>query len=162
MPRVVVPTESDERAADYSQRRRKIVSTLLLLAAFLAAVAYGIKTFREQAPRMRGDTVFVSAPAWPKSEPRQAAPKALQANKEFLLVVGSFTDQRDAAALADRLTGMAWPVSIVVPVSATDSLNKVIVSGFADLAAARRVADSLGTALRVRVTIIEPSGTRTQ
>ena len=55
--------------------------------------------------------------------------------------------RRTAEALAARLTGLAWPVSIVVPVTATDSLNKVILSGFEDKAVARRVADSLGAAL---------------
>jgi cell division protein FtsN len=162
VPRVVVPKESEERVAGHSQRRRKVVSTVLLLAVFLAAAAFGVKTWRERMQHVSADTVFVSAPAWPKSEPRQATPKAPQANKEFLLVVGAYADQKEAAALAGRLTGLGRPVSIVVPVSATDSLNKVIVSGFDDRAVARRVADSLSTALRVRVTIIEPTGTRTQ
>ena len=49
-----------------------------------------------------------------------------------------------------------------MPVSATDSLYKVIVRGISDKAIARRVADSLGTALRLRVTIIEPTGTRSK
>ena len=160
MPRVVVPTESEERAADYSQRRRRSAFGVLLLLAFLAAAGVGVKVWRQRSQRLSGDTVFVSAPAWPKTEPRQAAPKAPHANQEFLIVVGAYTDKRAAEALADRLVDLKWPVSVVEPVSATDSLNKVIVSGIADRSVARRVADSLGSALGMRLTIIEPMGAR--
>ena len=162
MPRVVVPSESEERAADYSQRRRRTAFGLLLVLAFLAAAAFGVRYWRQRSQRLSADTVFVSAPAWPKAEPRQASPRAPQPDKEFLLVVGAYADKRAAEALADRLNGLTWPVSVVVPVSATDSLNKVIVSGIADRSVARRVADSLGSALGMRVTIIEPMGARTK
>ena len=162
MPRVVVPSESEARAAGHSQRRRKVVAVVLLLAVVVAAAAVGAKTWRARMQQVNSDTVFVSAPAWPKSEPRQATPRALPADKEFLVVVGAYSDRKEAAALAGRLTGLGRPVSIVVPVSATDSLNKVIVSGIDDRAVARRLADSLSTALRLRVRIIEPTGTRTQ
>lgn len=162
MPRVVVPTESEQRAADYSHRRRRLVFLLLAIGSVLAAGAFGVKTYRERAQRASADTVFVSTPAWPKAEPRQAPPKPPGPNKEFLLQVGAYTDKRDAEALAQHLAGLDWPVSVVVPVRATDSLHKVIVSGFEDRATARRVADSLSSALRTRVTIIEPLGTRSK
>lgn len=135
---------------------------LLLFAASAAAVAFGLKTWRDRTGHVSADTVFVSAPAWPKAEPRAPAPQSPPASKEYLLEVGAFVDKRDAEALADRLTGLSWPVSIVVPVSATDSLNKVIVSGIASAATARRTADSLGSALRLKVTILEPMGARTR
>ena len=106
--------------------------------------------------------MFVSAPAWPKTDARPLAPKPTLAVREYLLQLAAYTSKDEAEDLAARLSGLSWPVSVVVPVSATDSLNKVIVSGIADKATARRIADSLGAALRLRVTIIEPTGTRSK
>ena len=162
MPRVVVPSESEKRAADQLERRRRVRLAVLAAAGVAAAAALGVNTWREQSRKVSADTVFVSAPAWPKAEPRQASPRGPQPNKEYLLQLGAYASMKDAEALAARLTGLAWPVSIVVPVTATDSLNKVILSGFEDKAVARRVADSLGAALGVQVTIMEPMGTRTK
>lgn len=160
MPRVVVPTESEERASGSSTRRRKAVLSLLVVAGVLAAAGYGLRTWQGRAPKASADTVFVSAPAWPKPEARPVPPRPTLATKEFILQVGAYADKQDAQAMADRLIGLTWPVSIVVPVSARDSLNKVIVSGISDPATARRVADSLAQALGRKVTIIEPAGTR--
>jgi cell division septation protein DedD len=162
MPRVVVPTESDERAADMSHRRRKLVLGVLAALIALAASAVALKTWRARGRKASADTVFVSAPAWPKTEARPLAPKPTLASREYLLQLAAYTSKEKAEDLASRLSGLSWPVSVVVPVSATDSLNKVIVSGIADRATARRVADSLGAALRLRVTIIEPTGTRSK
>ena len=162
MPRVVVPTESDERAASISQRRRKIILAIVAVLIALGAAAFAVKTWRERGRKASADTVFVSAPAWPKAEARPLAPKPTLAAREYMLQLAAYTSKDEADDLASRLAGLSWPVSVVVPVSATDSLNKVIVSGIADKATARRVADSLGTALRLRVTIIEPTGTRSK
>ena len=162
MPRVVVPTESDERAADLSHRRRKLVIGVLAAIIALAAAALAAKVWRDRGRMASADTVFVSAPAWPKTEARPLAPKPTLASREYLLQVAAYPSQTAAEDLASRLSGLSWPVSVVVPVSATDSLHKVIVSGIADKATARRVADSLGTALGLRVTIIEPTGTRSK
>lgn len=161
MPRVVVPTESDERAASHSQRRRRIIAIVLALLFLLAAAAFGFKAWRDRARRANAaDTSFVSAPAWPKGESRPLAPKPTLAGKEYLLQLAAYPRKADAEELAGKLAGLSWPVSIVVPVSATDSMNKVIVSGIVDRGTARRVADSLGSALNLKVTIIEPIGTR--
>ena len=161
MPRVVVPTESEEQALDQSHRRRKGVLFVVLGLVSLAAVAVGaFATFRARTPKRSADTVFVSAPAWPKGDPRQASPKPLPPLKEWLLQVGAFTNKKDAEALAARLTGLGYPVSVVAPVSAADSLNKVMVSGMVDRTTARRLADSLGRALGRPITIIEPTGIR--
>jgi cell division septation protein DedD len=163
MPRVVVPTESEERAASHSHRRRKVIAVVLALLCLAAAGALALKTWRDRARKANAaDTAFVSAPAWPKTEARPLAPKPTLASKEYLLQLAAYTSKLEAEELQARLAGLAWPVSIVVPVSATDSLNKVIVSGIADKATARRVADSLGAALHLRVTIIEPTGTRSK
>lgn len=162
MPRVVVPTESEERPSGSSTRRRKAVLALLVLAGVLAAAWFGLRTWRSRMPKASADTVFVSAPAWPKPEPRSGPPRPTLATRDYILQVGAYADKQDAQAMADRLLGLTWPVSIVVPVSAKDSLNKVIVSGISDPAIARRVADSLGQALGRKVTIIEPTGTRTK
>ena len=162
MPRVVVPTESDERAADLSHRRRKTFLAIVVLLLALAAAALALRAGRVRGRKASADTVVVSAPAWPKTEARPLAPKPTLASREYLLQVAAFTSKAAAEDLASRLAGLSWPVSVVVPVSATDSLNKVIVTGIADKATARRVADSLGTALGVRVTIIEPTGTRSK
>lgn len=133
---------------------------MLALVCVLAAAAFGLRTYRTRAPKVSADTVFVSAPAWPKPEPRPTAPREPSPAKEWRVLVGAFTHKKDAEALAARLEGLDWPVSVVVPVSATDSLNKVVVSGMSEKATARRLADSLGKALGRRVTIIEPTGTR--
>jgi cell division septation protein DedD len=133
---------------------------VLLLGVVVLAVVAGLAYARARTRNVSADTVFVSAPAWPAPSYRKAAPQAPQPAKEWLLQVGAYVDKQDAEALAARLRGLAWPVSIVVPVSATDSLNKVIVSGIGDKATARRVADSLGSALKVRVAILEPMGAR--
>jgi cell division septation protein DedD len=162
MPRVVVPSESDERAASISQHRRKVVLAIVATVLALGAAALALKTWRARGRKVSADTVFVSAPAWPKTEARPLAPKPTLASREYLLQVAAYTSKDAAEDLASRLSGLSWPVSVVVPVSATDSLNKVIVTGIADKATARRVADSLGTALGLRVTIIEPTGTRSK
>lgn len=163
MPRVVVPTESDERAASHSQRRRKMVAAVVALLCFLAAAAFVLRAWRERARKASAaDTAFVSAPAWPRIEARPLGPKPTLAGKEYLLQLGAYTSKLEAVEMQARLAGLPWPVSIVVPVSATDSLNKVILSGITDKATARRIADSLGAALRLRVTIIEPTGTRSK
>jgi cell division protein FtsN len=163
MPRVVVPTESDERAASQSHRRRKLVAAAVALLCLAAVAAFALKTWRDRARKANAaDTAFVSVPAWPRTEARPLAPKPTLAAREYLLQLGTYTSKRDAEELQGRLAGLAWPVSIVVPVSATDSLNKVIVSGIEDKATARHVADSLGAALHLRVTIIEPTGTRSK
>lgn len=162
MPRVVVPTESDERAASLSHRRRRAVLGLLLVVAIIAAAVLAFRTWRTRGLKASADTVFVSAPAWPKTDARPLAPKPTLAGREYLLQLAAYTSKVQAQELVNQLNGLSWPVSIVVPVSATDSLNKVIVSGITDKATAKRVADSLGAALRLRVTIIEPTGTRSQ
>ena len=162
MPRVVVPTESDERAADVSHRRRKVVLSILAVVIALGAAVFALKAWRERGRKASSDTVFVSAPAWPKAEPRPLAPKPTLGSREYLLQLAVFTSKEEAEDLASRLGDLPWPVSVVVPVSATDSLNKVIVRGISDKATERRVADSLGAALRLRVTIIEPTGTRSK
>ena len=162
MPRVVVPNESEERAAGSSNRRRRAVLAALVAAAVASAAVLGMKALRDRARKASPDTVFVSTPAWPKADPKAAQPKPPLLSQEYLLQVGAYPDRKDAEALADRLEGLAWPVSIVVPVSATDSLHKVIVRGFADRTEMRRVADSLSVALQVQVTIIEPMGTRSK
>jgi cell division protein FtsN len=143
-------------------RWRKRVLVLALLAGLGAAAVFGLKTWRERGSRLRGDTAFVSVPAWPKPEARPAPPKPTLASKDYLLQVGSFASKDDAEEMAGRLTGLAWPVGVVVPVSANDTLRKVIVRGISDIATARRVADSLGEALQLKVTIIEPTGTRSK
>ena len=160
MPRVVVPTESEERAADLSQRRRRFMVGLLFLLGVVSAVVAGLAYVRARTRKVSGDTVFVSAPAWPMPVDHEAAPQVPPPAKEWLLEVGAYVDKREAEALARSLRRLSWPVSVVVPVSATDSLNKVIVSGIGDKATARRVADSLGLALKVRVAILEPMGAR--
>ena len=162
MPRVVVPTESDERAADISHRRRRIILGILAVVIALVSAAFGLREWRARGRKASADTVFVSAPAWPKTEPRPLAPKPTLAGREYLLQLAAYTSKGEADDLASRLDGLAWPVSVVVPVSATDSLYKVIVRGISDKAVAREVADSLGTAMRLRVTIIEPTGTRSK
>ena len=162
MPRVVVPTESDERAANVSNRRRRVILSILAVVIALAGAAFALKAWRERGRKASSDTVFVSAPAWPKAEPRPLAPKPTLASREYMLQLAAFTSKEEAEALASQLGGLSFPVSVVVPVSASDSLNKVIVRGISDKATARRVADSLGAALRLRVTIIEPTGTRSK
>jgi hypothetical protein len=162
MPRVVVPTESNERAADISHRRRKVILGILAMVIALASGAYALREWRIRGRKASADTVFVSAPAWPKADPRPLAPKPTLASREYLLQLNAYTRKEAADELASRLDGLEWPVSVVVPVSATDSLYKVIVRGISDKATARVVADSLGAALRLRVTIIEPSGTRSK
>jgi hypothetical protein len=158
VPRVVVPTESEEQALGHSQRRRKSVVVALGLVGLIAAAAVALLTVRARGPGASADTVFVSAPAWPKEDPRQAGSKPLPPLKEWLLQVGAFTNRKDAEALAARLTGIGMPVSVVVPVSAADSLTRVMVSGVADRTTARRLADSLGKALGRSVLVIEPTG----
>ncbi len=160
MPRVVVPAESEEQAQDQSQRRRKGAVIILGLLFVVAAVGAALVAYRARAPKPSADTVFVSAPAWPKGDPRPGSPKPLPPLKEWLLQVAAFTNKKDAEALASRLTGVGFPVSVVAPVSATDSLNKVMVSGMVDKATARRLADSLGRALGRPITVIEPTGIR--
>jgi len=162
MPRVVVPTESDERAAGISHRRRKVILSILAIVIALASAAFALRAWRARGQRASADTVFVSAPAWPKTEARPLAPKPTLAGRDYLLQLAAYPSKEEAEDLATRLNGLSWPVSVVVPVSATDSLYKVIVRGISDKAVARRVADSLGTALRLRVTIIEPTGTRSK
>jgi cell division septation protein DedD len=162
MPRVVVPSESDERAASISQHRRKVVLAILAMVIAAGAAALALRAWRARGGRASADTVFVSAPAWPKTEARPLAPKPTLASREYMLQVAAYPSKKAAAELASRLAGLSWPVSVVVPVSAIDSLNKVIVSGISDKATARRVADSLGTALGMQVTIIEPTGTRSK
>ena len=159
MPRVVVPTESEERSVDYSHRKRRIAFAIVALLVLVGAGLAGAVYFRQRVPRASADTLFVSAPSWPKAEVPPAPTKASVPTKEFLLQVGAFLDKKDADALAARLTGMQWPVSVIAPLRATDSLHKVIVSGITDRATARRVADSIGTSLHRRVTILEPSTT---
>ena len=68
MPRVVVPTESDERAADISHRRRKVILSILAIVIALASAAFALRAWRARGQRASADTVFVSAPAWPKTE----------------------------------------------------------------------------------------------
>jgi cell division protein FtsN len=161
VPRVVVPTESEEQVLGESQRRRKGALFVVLGLVLLGAAAFAaFWTYRARTPTPSADTVFVSAPAWPKGDPRQASPKPLPPLKEWLLQVGAFTNKKDAEALAARLTGVGFPVSVVAPVSAIDSLNKVMVSGMVDRTTARRLADSLGRALGRPITIIEPTGIR--
>lgn len=160
MPRVVVPNESEERALDLSHRRRKGILLVVLLACLVAAAAVALTTYRARGPKVSADTVFVSAPAWPKPDGRQAAQKPVAPLKEWLVQVGAFTNKKDAEALATRLAGLGRPVSVVAPVSAADSLSKVIVSGMADRTTARRLADSLGKALGRPVAVIEPTGIR--
>lgn len=162
MPRVVVPTDSEERPSGSAVRWRKRVLVLSVLAILAAAAAFALKTWRERSSRLSGDTAFVSVPAWPKPEARPAPPKPTLASKDYLLQVGSYASKADAEEMAGKLIGLAWPVGVVVPVSANDTLRKVIVRGISDMATARRVADSLGAALRVKVTIIEPTGTRSK
>lgn len=162
MPRVVVPNESDERAASISHQRRKVFLAILAVVIALGVAALALRTWRARGRKASADTVFVSAPAWPKTDARPLAPKPTLAVREYLLQLAAYTSKDEAEDLAARLAGLSWPVSVVVPVSATDSLNKVIVSGIADKATARRIADSLGAALRLRVTIIEPTGTRSK
>jgi len=160
VPRVVLPGESEERAADHSQRRQRGLLLALVLLGVLAAAAFGLKTYRDRAWKRSADTVFVSAPAWPKADVRPVAPRQTSPINEWLVLVGSFANKKDADALAARLAGIGRPVSVIVPVSAGDSLNKVMVGGMADRATARRLADSLGKALARPIAIIEPTGTR--
>jgi cell division septation protein DedD len=162
MPRVVVPTESDERAADISHRRRKVILGIMAMVIALASAAYALRAWRIRGRKASADTVFVSAPAWPKTETKPLAPKPTLAGREYMLQLAAYTSKEEADDLSSRLDGLSWPVSVVVPVSATDSLYKVIVRGISDKATARHVADSLGTAMRLRVTIIEPTGTRSR
>jgi cell division protein FtsN len=160
VPRVVVPGESEERAADHSQRRQRGLLLALGLLGVLAAAAFGLKTYRDRVWKRSADTVFVSAPAWPKADVRPVAPRPISPIKEWLVLVGAFANKKDADALAARLAGIGRPVSVIVPVGAGDSLNKVMVSGMADKATARRLADSLGKALGRPIALIEPAGTR--
>ena len=162
MPRVVVPTESDERAADISHRRRRVFFSILAIVIALASAAYAVRAWRARGRKPSADTVFVSAPAWPKADTKPLAPKPTLASREYMLQLAAYASKEEADVLANRLDGLSWPVSVVVPVSATDSLYKVIVRGISDRTTARGVADSLGTALRLRVTIIEPTGTRSK
>jgi cell division septation protein DedD len=160
VPRVVVPNESEERALDQSHRRRKGVLLAVVLVCVVGAAAVALTTYRARGPKVSADTVFVSAPAWPKPDARQAAPRPAAPLKEWLVQVGAFTNKKDAEALAARLEGVGRPVSVVAPISAADSLNKVMVGGMADGTTARRLADSLGRALGRSVSIIEPTGIR--
>lgn len=159
MPRVVVPTESEERAVDYSHRKRRISAAIVGLLILVGAGVAGAAYLRTRVPRASADTVFVSAPAWPKPDVPAAPSQASVPTKEFLLQVGAFLNKKDADALAANMAGLRWPVSVVAPVRATDSLHKVIVSGITDRATAKRVADSIGTSLHRRVTILEPAAT---
>ena len=77
MARVVVPTESDERAADISHRRRKVILGILAMVIALASGAYALREWRIRGRKASADTVFVSAPAWPKADPRPLAPKRI-------------------------------------------------------------------------------------
>lgn len=161
MPRVVVPTESEERAATQSGRRRRaLVIALFLLAMLAAAAIAGLSYYRGLSRKPSADTVFVSAPAWPGQARKQAA-KPIESGKEYLLQVGAYTDKRLADTLAAKLEGLPWDVSVVAPLRATDSTNKVIVSGITDRAVAKRVADSLSIALKLRVLVLDPPGART-
>jgi cell division septation protein DedD len=156
VPRVVVPTESEERVADQSHQRKRTLLTTFGLVVLLIGGAIALTVYRERSTKANADTTFVSAPAWPKAAPKIPSKGATQPTKEWLLQVGAYTNRKRADTLAARLEGLAWPVSVVVPVSATDSLNKVIVSGIMDRATAKRVADSLSGALGRPVQIIEP------
>jgi cell division protein FtsN len=160
VPRVVVPGESEERAADHAQRRQRGLLLALVLVSVLAAAAFGLKTYRDRVWKRSADTVFVSAPAWPKADVRPVPPRPTSPINEWQVLVGSFANKKDADALAARLAGIGRPVSVIAPVSAGDSLNRVMVGGMADKATARRLADSLGKALARPITIIEPTGTR--
>ena len=80
MPRVVVPTESEEQALGESQRRRKgVLVVVVALVCVAAAAAAAFWTYRARTPKPSADTVFVSAPAWPKGDPRPGVTQAVAA-----------------------------------------------------------------------------------
>jgi cell division protein FtsN len=163
MPRVVVPTESEERAATHTERRRRTRIVILSILTILAASAIGgLGYYRAHTRKVSADTVFVRAPAWPDQARRQAVARPIEPGKEYLLQVGAYTDKRLADTLAARLQSLPWTVAVVAPLRATDSTNKVIVSGITDRAVARRLADSLSNALKLRVIVLDPPGPRLQ
>ena len=101
MPRVVVPTESDERAADISHRRRRVIFSILAMAIVLASAAFALRAWRARGRQASADTVFVSAPAWPKAEAKPLAPKPTLANREYMLQLAAYPSKEASGRVGE-------------------------------------------------------------
>ena len=104
------PRNRKSGAADQSHRRRKVRADAVLAVVFVARRsgrgAQGVSRARAEAER---DTVFVSAPAWPKADPRPRRPSRCRRSRSACFSWGRLPTRRMRRHSRARLAGRGLP-----------------------------------------------------